>query len=212
MIPVIRRSTSLSSTSSALSTTNNRGAKGLQHHREGPKTIHNQSLHATESVENQKRFEHLQDLLRSEGGDLSLDDLDNSTLNEILNGLEEINKPWIHEGTNGKNAPLTTLPKDERWDGVKRGNKQPSLDEDWKWKEPTDDENESDGDNGGGMRLKVHSSILDESVNIANLDVSFNAAVTARSRSAEKRKIAERHQKKAGFQHSKSLLLLNLWF
>ena len=60
----------------------------------------------------------------------------------------------------------------------------------------TDDENDSYLDDAGGLTLKVHSSILDESVNISNLNVSFNAALQSRSHSATMRKKAQRNEQK----------------
>ena len=140
----------------------------------------------------------MKQLIGQEDDGLNLDELDKSVINEIMSSfgdnntqLEQINTN--HEAPSIRIAHINSYPKDKKKSGHSQG---PIVDEDWKWREPTDEENDSDRDDGGGLTLKVHSSILDESVNISNLNVSFNAALHARSRSAEKRKKAERHEQK----------------
>ena len=134
-------------------------------------------------------------LLGEAGNDINLEDLDDSIINELMASIGGSSTNFKEVNANVEYSRIHVTNKKAATRSAKK-DRESMIDEDWKWREPTDDGNETDRDDGGGLTLKVHSSILDESVNIANFDVSFNAALQSRSQSAVARKKAERHKQK----------------
>ena len=192
----LHRSTSLSSTSSALSTTNHKRGQNFNNSKER----HSLKL----GSKNQNEMAHLKSLLGPDGDDLSLEDMSDSVINELLSSARESRIQANHQITNtdasNTNAPIkksSSRGAKLQKNGHESKKRTDSMaEDDWKWREPTDDENDSYRDDAGGLTLKVHSSILDESVNISNLNVSFNAALQSRSHSATMRKKAQRNEQK----------------
>ena len=154
-----------------------------------------------------KDLADLKILIHEDGGDITLDDLDDSTINDLLNAMEEERQPKDDENMtqksdvkgetkrlHGKRNSASIISSHTL--GRKSNVSKHSYDgEEWKWKEPTDDEDDYDDDDQG-LTLKVHSAILDESINISNLDVSFNAACRNESGSLLDRKRAEKNKQK----------------
>ena len=196
----MNRSTSLSSTSSALSTTNAKAG-----HRNNNSKRYSKENHNSRSVsKTEDEIAYFKSLLGPDGEDLSLEDISDSVINELLSSAHENNNHQNDKVNNNKSPGNSKQTKSEPLRSAKRdkkdrrsNNRKDSITEDdWKWREPTDDENDSYRDDAGGLTLKVHSSILDESVNISNLNVSFNAALQSRSHSATMRKKAQRNEQK----------------
>ena len=191
--PVIRRSTSLSSTSSAISTNHVRATKMLHKESEYSRNDRHSSPLLNKPTENKTKIAYLKELVGHESNDLNLDALDKSIINEIISSCDGNNSPRQNINIHQENPETKVSYKNNKKGSNARAL---SVDEEWKWKEPTDDENDSDRDDAGGLTLKVHSSILDESVNISNLNVSFNAALQPRSQSAVERQKARKHEQK----------------
>ena len=195
----IQRSTSLSSTSSAMSTNNIRHLNTI--HRKdkySSRGISNVTASENRNIDNEKTIDYLKNILGQETDGINIEEIDSSVINELLSSVGENDSPigQVHANieysnskskkNSGPNRPKPTLSKQDS-----------QIDENWKWQEPTDDDdNDSFKNEDGGLTLKVHSAILDESVNISNLNVSFNAAMQSRSNSASARRKAERHEKK----------------
>ena len=146
----------------------------------------------------ERKLARLKSLLGEAGSDLDLEDLDDSIINELMGSVGGSKTNFKEVNANIDYSSIHVPKKKAGTRSYKKEIKdhESMIDEEWKWREPTDDENETDRDDGGGLTLKVHSSILDESVNISNLNVSFNAALQSRSQSAVARKKAERHKQK----------------
>ena len=170
--------------------------------------IGNQKMHSKDNSRSvsttEKEIAQLKSLLGPDGEDLSFEDMSDSVINEVLSSVQGNKSKGYNQANNKVIADSNKQTRIEQSHSAKRDQnahrpikRQESMTEDdWKWREPTDDENDSYRDGGGGLALKVHSSILDESVNISNLNVSFNAALQSRSHSATMRKKAQRNEQK----------------
>ena len=170
--------------------------------------IGNQKMHSKDNSRSvsttEKEIAQLKSLLGPDGEDLSFEDMSDSVINEVLSSVQGNKSKSYHQANNKVIADTNEQTRIEQSHSAKRDQnahrpikRQESMTEDdWKWREPTDDENDSYRDDAGGLTLKVHSSILDESINISNLNVSFNAALQSRSHSATMRKKAQRNEQK----------------
>ena len=92
----LNRSISLSSTSSALSTTNHKRGKNFNESKQHSKERH--SLRA-ESI-NKTEMAHLKSLLGPDGDDLSIEDMSDTVINELLSSTRENRNQSSHQTTN----------------------------------------------------------------------------------------------------------------
>ena len=176
--------------------------------------ISNVKASENRNSDNEKTIDYLKNILGQEADGIKMEELDSSVINELLSSVGGDDSPigQVHASieysnserkqNSGFNKPKRTLSRQDS-----------QIDENWKWQEPTDDDdNDSFKNEDGGLTLKVHSAILDESVNISNLNVSFNAAMQSRSNSASARRKAERHEKKVLLNSYKGRIGNSIWW
>ena len=131
----IQRSTSLSSTSSAMSTNNNKHLNNL--HREDKYSSHRiNKIRASENTntDNEKKIDYLKNILGQEADGINMEELDSSVINELLSSVGENDSPirQVHANIDYSNSK----PKQNSGSNKSKptlGRQDSQIDENWKW-------------------------------------------------------------------------------